>query len=78
MEEVRGIWVTRFDWTNYASADPAQLDAVVDNAAEAGFNVIFFQVRGVADAYYTPGLEPWARRLTGILGKIRVGILWRI
>lgn len=69
MEEVRGIWVTRFDWTNYASADPAQLDAVVDNAAEAGFNVIFFQVRGVADAYYTPGLEPWAGRLTGTLGN---------
>lgn len=69
MEEVRGIWVTRFDWTNYASADPAKVDEVVDNVAQAGFNVIFFQVRGVADAYYTPGLEPWARRLTGTLGE---------
>ena len=69
MEEVRGIWVTRFDWTNYASADPAQLDEIVDRAADAGFNVIFFQVRGVADAYYTPGLEPWAQRLTGTLGE---------
>ncbi|MDX1417259.1 MAG: family 10 glycosylhydrolase [Candidatus Promineifilaceae bacterium] len=68
-EEVRGIWVTRFDWTNFASADPIQLDQAVDDIVGAGFNVIFFQVRGVADAYYTPGLEPWARRLTGTLGK---------
>jgi len=69
MEEVRGIWVTRFDWTEYVSADPLKVDEIVDNAAQAGFNVIFFQVRGVADAYYTPGLEPWARRLTGTLGE---------
>jgi uncharacterized lipoprotein YddW (UPF0748 family) len=32
---------------------------------DAGFNTIFFQVRGAGDAYYTPGLEPWGARLTG-------------
>jgi uncharacterized lipoprotein YddW (UPF0748 family) len=69
MVEVRGLWVTRFDWTNYASADPDKIDEIVDRSAAAGFNVLFFQVRGVADAYYTPGLEPWARRLSGTLGK---------
>lgn len=69
MVEVRGLWVTRFDWTNYSSADPARIDEVVENAANAGFNILFFQVRGEADAYYTPGLEPWARRLSGTLGK---------
>ena len=68
MVEVRGLWVTRFDWTNYASADPEKIDEIVDKSAGAGFNVLFFQVRGEADAYYTPGLEPWARRLTGTLG----------
>jgi uncharacterized lipoprotein YddW (UPF0748 family) len=28
-----------------------------------------FQVRGTADAYYTPGLEPWAARMTGEVTK---------
>ena len=64
--ELRGLWVTRFDWTSYGSpADPAKIDEIVNNAAAAGFNAIFFQVRGAGDAYYTPGLEPWAQRVSG-------------
>ncbi|MEW5985586.1 MAG: family 10 glycosylhydrolase [Chloroflexota bacterium] len=63
--ELRGLWVSRYDWTNQAS----ELEAIVDSAAEAGFNAIFFQVRGEADAFYTPGLEPWSKRLTGTLGQ---------
>lgn len=66
MTEFRGLWVTRFDWTTLnRPADPARIDAIVDNAAAAGFNVLFFQVRSTADAYYTPGLEPWAQRVSG-------------
>lgn len=67
--EIRALWVTRFDWHNYGSASPAQIDALVDNVTAAGFNLLYFQVRGEADSYYTPGLEPWSRRLTGTLGK---------
>ncbi|MCA9993477.1 MAG: hypothetical protein KDE29_20985, partial [Anaerolineales bacterium] len=64
--ELRGLWVTRFDWTSYGSpADPAKIDEIVSNAAAAGFNAIFFQVRGAGDAYYTPGREPWAQRVSG-------------
>lgn len=64
--EFRGLWVTRFDWTTFGNpANPAKIDEIVQNAAAAGFNVIFFQVRGVADAYYTPGPEPWAARMSG-------------
>ena len=64
--EVRGLWVSRFDWTSYGQpASPSKIDEIVNNAAWAGFNVIFFQVRGTADAYYTPGLEPWAKRVSG-------------
>lgn len=66
VEEFRGLWVTRFDWTVFEQpADPAKIDEIVGNASLAGFNVIFFQVRGTADAYYTPGLEPWAQRVSG-------------
>ncbi|MFN2188117.1 MAG: family 10 glycosylhydrolase, partial [Candidatus Promineifilaceae bacterium] len=65
--EFRGMWVTRFDWTNYGqAADPARIDAIVADAAYAGFNAIFFQVRGTADAYYQPGPEPWAQRVSGV------------
>lgn len=66
LKEVRGLWVTRFDWTDYGQ--PAQkwrIDEIVQDASRAGFNVILFQVRGVADAYYTPGPEPWAQRVSG-------------
>jgi uncharacterized lipoprotein YddW (UPF0748 family) len=66
MVEFRGLWVTRFDWTRFNTpADPAKIDEIVANAADAGFNAIFFQVRGAADAYYAPGLEPWAQRVSG-------------
>lgn len=72
MVELRGIWISRFDWTSrFEKSDAAEIDAMVANVADAGFNVIYFQVRGEGDAFYTPGLEPWTRRLTGndILGE---------
>ncbi|MBK8987528.1 MAG: family 10 glycosylhydrolase [Chloroflexi bacterium] len=68
--EMRGLWVTRFDWTlNPADINPAKLDEIVENAALAGFNALFFQVRGEADAFYASSYEPWSKRLTGTLGQ---------
>lgn len=70
MIEFRGVWVSRFDWTSFGQpANPAKIDEIVQNVAAAGFNAIFFQVRGIADAYYTPGLEPWADRVSGSYGQ---------
>lgn len=70
MTEFRGVWVSRFDWTSYGrAADPAKIDEIVNNVAAAGFNVIFFQVRGIADAYYPSSLEPWADRVSGVYGQ---------
>ena len=62
--ELRGIWVTRWD---YGSA--ADIETIMDNVHQWGFNAVFFQVRGTADAYYHSALEPWAKGLTGTLGK---------
>jgi uncharacterized lipoprotein YddW (UPF0748 family) len=63
--ERRAIWITRYDWTSLGAApQPQKIDELVANVAGAGFNTIFFQVRGAGDAYYTPGLEPWAARLS--------------
>ena len=64
MLEVRALWVTRWD---YSSADGVR--TIVRKAAQYHFNVVWFQVRGQADAFYRSNLEPWATRLTGELGK---------
>jgi uncharacterized lipoprotein YddW (UPF0748 family) len=70
MVEFRGLWVSRFDWTlNASDIRPGKIDEIVNNAAYAGFNVIFFQVRGTADAFYDSTVEPWSDRLTGTLGQ---------
>jgi len=62
--EVRALWVTRWD---YRTA--ADVRAIIERAAASGFNTLFFQVRGQADAYYASPREPWAARLTGTLGQ---------
>lgn len=62
----RALWLSRFDWTR-TNVTPTQeaLTALIEQAADAGFTDLLFQVRGQADAFYTPGLEPWSARLSG-------------
>jgi uncharacterized lipoprotein YddW (UPF0748 family) len=62
--EARALWVTRWDYS-----DSEDVQEIVNQAANANFNIIFFQVRGQADAYYHSNYEPWAERLTGTLGQ---------
>jgi uncharacterized lipoprotein YddW (UPF0748 family) len=49
--EMRGLWVVRT-----ALVSPQAVDQVVDQAAEAGFNALFVQVRGRGDAFYASRL----------------------
>ena len=63
-QEVRGLWVTR--WT---FQKPDDIDALLDDAQRAGFTHVFLQVRGTFDAFYPSEHEPWARELTGKLGR---------
>ena len=51
--EMRGLWVVRT-----ALVSPGTVDAVVDQAKEAGFNALFVQVRGRGDAFYSSRLVP--------------------
>ncbi len=62
--EIRAVWVTRWDFES-----AADIERIMKDIAEAGFNLVYFQVRGVADAYYRSTLEPWAAGLSGKLGK---------
>jgi uncharacterized lipoprotein YddW (UPF0748 family) len=49
--ELRGLWVVRT-----ALVSPQAVDQVVDDAAEAGLNALFVQVRGRGDAFYRSSL----------------------
>src|SRR5262245_33785272 len=51
--EVRGLWVVRT-----ALVTPQEVDRVVDQAAEGGFNALFVQIRGRGDAFYDSKLSP--------------------
>ena len=58
--EMRGVWVPRT-----ALASPAAVDAVVDDAARAGLNALFVQVRGRGDALYRSAIVPRSEVLRG-------------
>ena len=45
-------------WSGPRSSRPQAVDRVVDEAAEAGFNALFVQVRGRGDAFYRSALAP--------------------
>ncbi|NIN66992.1 MAG: family 10 glycosylhydrolase, partial [Anaerolineae bacterium] len=64
MVEARALWVPR--WSYSSETD---VKNIVNKAAQANFNILFFQVRGQADAYYLSQYEPWADRLSGALGQ---------
>lgn len=61
--EARALWVNRFEWSTAAG-----IAAIMDSAAKARFNVVYFQVRGAGDALYRSNLEPCAISLCGRLG----------
>lgn len=65
--EFRGAWVSTITQVNYASKTTAQnksyLRAMLDRLQEAGINVVIFQVRPSADAFYDSKLELWSRYL---------------
>jgi uncharacterized lipoprotein YddW (UPF0748 family) len=50
---LRGVWVVRT-----ALVSPEAVDRVVDEAASAGLNALFVQVRGRGDSFYRSALAP--------------------
>ncbi len=59
-QEVRAIWVTRFDYKS-----PLDVSSIVLNCAQAGFTDVFFQIRGNGTAFYPSRVEPWGFELFG-------------
>jgi N-acetylmuramoyl-L-alanine amidase len=64
--EIRGIWVTRYNW---ADANPDSMKQkiihIMDNVAGNNFNAVFFQVRGQAETLYPSPIEPWSKLVGG-------------
>lgn len=61
--EGRALWVTRFDYDS-----EAKIAYIMETAARANFNIIYFQARAAGDAYYRSSIEPCAALLCGTLG----------
>lgn len=58
-DEVRALWITRWDYTT-----ASHVDSIINNAANHNFNLLLFQVRGNATVFYQSSIEPWAWELT--------------
>jgi len=58
--QLRALWVVRTTLTH-----PDSIRAMVDRAANAGFNTLLVQVRGRGDAYYRSRWEPRPASLEG-------------
>lgn len=71
--EFRGAWIHTVHQGQYAKMTTAENKAYLcdqlDKLKAAGCNVVVFQVRPSADAFYESEHEPWSRFLTGVAGK---------
>ncbi len=73
-EEIRAVWVAtvvNIDiGLHYSEADyKSKIILMLDTIEANNFNVIFFQVRPMNDAFYDSDYAPWSRYLTGIEGQ---------
>ncbi len=73
--ELRGVWVStvaNIDYPSRATTDAntlkSELDVILDNCADMGFNAVFLQVRPCGDAFYKSDIFPWSKYLTGTQG----------
>ena len=70
--EFRGAWLHTVFQSQYARQTTAQnkayLTEQLDRLQKAGINVVIFQIRPQADAFYRSNLEPWSRFLSGKAG----------
>jgi uncharacterized lipoprotein YddW (UPF0748 family) len=72
--EARGVWMSRFELaTDSLRGNPAatmeHIRHVFTRARSARLNMVFFQIRGNADALYDSRYEPWSAMLTGEWGR---------
>lgn len=71
-DTLKGVWVAtvfNLDFPKTPTQNPSalkkELDKIVADAKDSGFNTIFFQVRPSSDAFYKSDIFPWSKYLTG-------------
>ncbi|HVL61839.1 MAG TPA: family 10 glycosylhydrolase [Microbacterium sp.] len=69
--EARALWVTRFEFTSGSAVDFAKIATIMEKAASANFNIVYFQARAAGDAFYFSDLEPCSPRMCTTLGGTR-------
>lgn len=67
--EARALWVNRFEFSSNPTLGPGVIRTIMDRAARANLNIVYWQVRGQGDAFYYSNLEPCAVSLCGALGR---------
>lgn len=76
LREMRAIWIASVDNINYPSSPAldektlrAEIDDIIKQCEEVGFNTVFFQVRPSGDALYNSNIFPASEYLSGERGK---------
>ncbi|MDD2612983.1 MAG: family 10 glycosylhydrolase, partial [Bacteroidales bacterium] len=71
--EFRGTWIHTVGQAKYAKMSMNEMKSyftnLLDKLQKSGINVVLFQVRPEADAWYDSPYEPWSRYITGEQGK---------
>lgn len=74
-KEFRGVWIATINNVDWPSApglpieiQKKELTDLIDQIEKLNLNVVIFQVRAAADAFYQSETEPWSCFLTGKQG----------
>lgn len=74
-KELRGAWMATVWEIDYPqgsrgeAALKAKYKQYLDLYQDLGINAVFFQIRGMADAWYASRYEPWSKTITGTQGQ---------
>ena len=77
-KEMRAVWMASvfgLDWPqsvyNQASQKQQYID-YLEKMKALNMNAIYFQVKGMGDAFYNSSYEPWSSSITGTRGGVRL------
>src|SRR5699024_9279111 len=74
-KEMRAVWMATvwgLDWPQGEYNKALQREMYIsylEKFKELNINAVFFQVKGMGDAYYDSSYEPWSEYITGTRGK---------
>ncbi len=74
-KEMRAVWIASvfgLDWPQSVfneAAQKKQYTDYLDKFKAMNINAIYFQVKGMGDAFYNSPYEPWSSSITGVRGR---------